>query len=363
MGKKRKTLPKEIGGLLESGNIEAIKEQLSRCEPNALTSVKYGSNIFSLSPLPREIALWAKEQGADVNFKDYYNKTPIFSQAAAWRGDVQLLIDLGAKVDVADDFGVTPLHLAALYGRLDAVRALLDAGVDVNVKSGQHDGRYGYQTPLEKTLAQDRLPYQELLAMCTLLLDRGAEITGCCREYLRRSAEQFQRDKRGIKDPAFLRSQTEGMEKLYRLFDVAPAGEVPFHDGVSPILVTETGEEAQFRQLWDFLVPPNGRAQTAQGEIIRIAGRIENELMGNGGINWDEDFRKMLRAFPQYVRLGNAFSQDDIQAAEALTSLLTAAGDAGRIDDFLCKALCACAVAWVQQNPEPLPPLEADYKR
>ena len=130
MGKKRKTLPKEIGGLLESGNIEVIKEQLSRCEPNALTSVKYGSNIFSLSPLPREIALWAKEQGADVNFKDYYNKTPIFSQAAAWQGDVQLLIDLGAKVDVADDFGVTPLHLAALYGRLDAVRALLDAGVD-----------------------------------------------------------------------------------------------------------------------------------------------------------------------------------------------------------------------------------------
>ena len=285
MGKKRKTLPKEIGGLLESGNIEVIKEQLSRCEPNALTSVKYGSNIFSLSPLPREIALWAKEQGADVNFKDYYNKTPIFSQAAAWQGDVQLLIDLGAKVDVADDFGVTPLHLAALYGRLDAVRALLDAGVDVNV-----------------------------------------------------------RDKRGIKDPAFLRSQTEGMEKLYRLFDVAPAGEVPFHDGVSPILVTETGEEAQFRQLWDFLVPPNGRAQTAQGEIIRIAGRIENELMGNGGINWDEDFRKMLRAFPQYVCLGNAFSQDDIQAAEALTSLLTAAGDAGRIDDFLCKALCASQI-------------------
>ena len=255
MGKKRKTLPKEIGGLLESGNIEVIKKQLSRCEPNALTSVKYGSNIFSLSPLPREIALWAKEQG------DYYNKTPIFSQAAAWQGDVQLLIDLGARVDVADDFGVTPLHLAALYGRLDAVRALLDAGVDVNVKSGQHDGRYGYQTPLEKTLAQDRLPYQELLAMCTLLLDRGAEITGRCREYLRRSAEQFQRNKRGIKDPAFLRSQTESLEKLYRLFDVPPAG------------------------------------------------------------------------------------------------------DAGRIDDFLCKALCACAVAWVQQNPEPLPPLEADYKR
>ena len=85
--------------------------------------------------------------------------------------------------------------------------------------------------------------------------------------------------------------------------------------------------------------------------------------MGNGGINWDEDFRKMLRAFPQYVRLGNAFSQDDIQAAEVLTGLLTAAGDEGCIDDFLCGALCACAVAWVGQNPDPLPPLKGDYKR
>lgn len=363
MAKKRKTLPREIRGLLESGNIEALKEQLSRCEPNALTSVKYGSNIFSLSPLPREIALWAKEQGADVNFKDYYGKTPIFAQAGAWQGDVQLLIDLGARVDAADNFGVTPLHLAALYGRTDQVRALLDAGVDVNVRSGRHDGRYGCQTPLEKTLAQDRLPYQNLLEMCTLLLDRGAEITDCCRESLRASAERFQRNKRGMEDSEFLRSQTESLEKLYQMFDVVPAGEVPFHDGVSPILVTETEEDAQFRQLWDFLVPPGGKARTAQGEIIRIAGRVENELMGNGGINWDEDFRKMLRAFPRYVRLGNAFSEDDVKAAEVLTGLLTAAGDAGRIDDFLCKALCACAVAWVRQNPDPLPPLEADYKR
>ena len=63
MGKKRKTLPKEIGGLLESGNIEVIKEQLSRCEPNALTSVKYGSNIFSLSPLPGRSPFGPKSRG------------------------------------------------------------------------------------------------------------------------------------------------------------------------------------------------------------------------------------------------------------------------------------------------------------
>ena len=56
---------------------------------------------------------------------------------------MQLLIDLGVNVEVADDFGVTPLHLASMYGRMDAVKALLRAGVDVDVKSGRMDGLGG----------------------------------------------------------------------------------------------------------------------------------------------------------------------------------------------------------------------------
>ncbi len=362
MAKKRKTLPKELKGLLEQGDIDGAKEQLLRCEPNAVIGGKYGSNIFSMTPLPRELAFWARDQGADVDFVDYYGRTPLFNHASAWNGDVQLLLDLGAKPDAADSFGVTPLHLAALYGRGDGVKALLNAGVDVNIQSGRIDWP-GYLTPLEKTLLQDRLPYPRLLEVCTILLDQGARITDRCREYLGKSAERFQRNKRGIRDPEFLRSQIENLDKLLTIFRVELPPEVPVHDGVSPIRVTETEETAQFRQLWDFLVPPSGRAQTAQGEAIRIAGRIQHELLDNGGINWDEDFRKMLRAFPRYVRLGNAFSQEDIQAAELLTSLLTACGDKRQAEDSLCAALCACAVAWVQQNPTPLPPLEGDYDR
>lgn len=138
---------------------------------------------------------------------------------------------------------------------------------------------------------------------------------------------------------------------------------VLIHDGISPIIVTETEETAQFQQLWNYLVPPHGRAKTAQGEIIRIAGRVQHEFLDNSGMNWDDDFRKMLYTFPKYLRLGNAFCEDNIKSAEILIHLLIAAGDKGCINDFLCSALCSCAVAWVQQNPEVIMPLQADYKR
>lgn len=50
-----------------------------------------------------EFASWAKEQGADVNFKDYYFRAErtevigaMFAVAAVYGGDVRLLIDSGA---------------------------------------------------------------------------------------------------------------------------------------------------------------------------------------------------------------------------------------------------------------------------
>ena len=65
----------------------------------------------------------------------------------------------------------------------------------------------------------------------------------------------------------------------------------PVQDGVTPIHVPQQA----------------GKAQTAQGELIRIAGRAQHEFLDNGCMNWDDDFRKMLDAFLQYHQLGNLF--------------------------------------------------------
>lgn len=355
MAKKRLTLPKETDALLAVGDIEGLKALFAKCEPNALYINKFGSNIFSRTPLPREFAFWAREQGADVNFIDHYSKTPIFYQASAWNGDVQLLIDLGADVHVAAG-GVTPLHYAALYGRPQAVKALLVAGVDAEARPKDELGRA--QSPLEMTLIQNRVPFSTLSEVCTLLLDHKAKITDEARNAVANIGKNFERVKRGIHDTEFLAQQTESLQRLYKMFDVAPAKTIEVHDGVSPIAITETGFAAQYNKLWEYLVPPSGKAQTAQGEAMRIVGKVSYEILDNGGMNWDGDFRRMLRVLPDYFRLGNALPDEDIAEVVRLTHVLRD----GRGQDEPT-TLCVYAVAWVLKNPDVLPPLPANYNR
>lgn len=48
-------------------------------------------------------------------------------------------------------------------------------------------------------------------------------------------------------------------------------------------------KEAQ--QLWASLVPQSGQADTVQGELVRVIGRLASEEYRNGNGNWDRGFR------------------------------------------------------------------------
>lgn len=140
--------------------------------------------------------------------------------------------------------------------------------------------------------------------------------------------------------------------------------EKTIHDGISPIKAPkENDEDKAFQILWDYLVPPYGQAPTAQGEIIRIAGRVRHEFLDNGCINWDEDSQEMLNAFLAYLQLGHSFDEEDVEIAQLLVQLLNENGAKGFVDDRLTATLCSCAMTWVKQNPDVLAPLPAKYSR
>ena len=71
---------------------------------------------------------------------DHIDATPLLFSAR--EGDVQnlrCLLDAGANVNEANEYGITTLMLAALEGNADAVRLLLERGANVNAAS--NDGR------------------------------------------------------------------------------------------------------------------------------------------------------------------------------------------------------------------------------
>lgn len=353
MSEKLHELPKEMEQFLKDGKIEECKKLFLMCEPNAITYK--GMNIFSLMPMPEEFAFWAKEQGADIHFKDQYGRTAIF-EIARRDGDISLLIALGADIHATWSDGCTPLHIAAARGCKKAVRTLLKAGAEVDARTKDHNG-FGHFTPLEKVLFEPSISSIKKYELAKILLDRGAEMTRRSRQFVSAFSEVFHRHNAGKKASKSLQNQAAALEKLCSLFGVEPLAETAFHDGKSPILVTDfLGYSNHFEELWQFLVPESGRAQTAQGEVIRIAGRIQHELMDNGGMNWDDDFRNMLFTFREYLRYGSPLA--DAWLDEIIDALKN-----GDVHDAMIYRLCYCAVEWVRENPEAMPLLDGDYTR
>ena len=150
-----------------------------------------------------------------------------------------------------------------------------------------------------------------------------------------------------------------GLARLYELFGVDPVAKRGVHDGTSPIAVTTSAAwQQQYNELWDCLVPSQGEAKITQGEAIRIVGRVSHEILDNGGINWDADFRKMLATLVTYLESGVPLAPEQLTEAAHLSARLGANSDEKAVD-----RLVELTVRWVMQNPNPMTFDRPDYKR
>ncbi|MCD8212449.1 MAG: hypothetical protein LUC34_00015 [Campylobacter sp.] len=130
------------------------------------------------------------------------------------------------------------------------------------------------------------------------------------------------------------------------------------NDGKSPIVLQGKNYADKFEDAWSQLVPSSGAAACMQGEIVRVIGKISHEILDNGGVNWDADFRKMTNALKEYFKAGESLETNELKQALNLIGQISL-----NSDNDIFEELGKFAVKFIERNPIPIPLNTTAYKR
>jgi len=337
---RKKLLPKDFEQMLAAGDITKLQAIFDSCDLNARGGYAK-QTALAFDQCPDTFVRWLVAQGADLAAVDSWGRTPLHARAGSHHGRIDVLLELGADVNSDSARTGTPLHAAARVQHAENARLLVVWGARVDAVN-----REGL-TPLELGLRDcTNISLERMVSLAIILLEAGAKKTSRMKILVERIGKQFEWHRAGF-NPAGVDAASAALDRLYELFDVPPVPRRQIHDGKSLIVVMATSWQEQHQELWELLVPSKGPAATIQGEVIRISGRIDYELNGNGGANWDTDYKKMADAFLEYVQTGNPLSPpDNAYAAAIVREAKRKSGDPAR--------LCKIAVAWVLLNPMPV---------
>lgn len=198
------------------------------------------------------------EAGTDLDQRDDFGSTPLVIAAVFDRPDVaDALLAAGADATIRDPQGSTPLHIATLLGRTRVVRSLLGAGVDRYARSASGAMAFDYAAA---PLPEEQAIYDVLrsrLATIGFRLDDAetAAAKPVIARLLRPSSVELQGVTYAPEDRADFPVST------------------PEAEGLDPALVAEMYREAEaLPRLYSILVVKNGKL-------------VAEEYFNDGGID------------------------------------------------------------------------------
>jgi hypothetical protein len=367
---RRKTLPKDFDELLKTADLEALKAVFDNVDVNARGGV-FKQTALAFNDCPDDLTRWLVEQGADLDSGDSYGETPLHSRSGHWQGNIAVLLELGADVNHDADGRGTPLHRAAAVGNIATAKMLLEHGADPNALNSKGQSPLVFALERCSNAQIDRMaPVAELLlnAMTAAPVKKSfigrllggsssqsSVVTPEMKGMVEKIGKNFEFHRAGF-NPESVDAASSALERLYALFEVPPVARRAMYDGKSNIVAKSSTWQNKHHEFWELLVPSRGAASTVQGEVIRISGRISDELERNGGINWDADYRKMVDVLLVHFGTGNALSpSDQDSAARCVSEIKRRDGDPAE--------LCRLAVNWVELNPKPVSLPTPEYTR
>ena len=360
-GKKRKHLFDYMSSFTFNPNLDAFKRIFEICEidatykklnafayanikdnlkflvengldPNKDCGEGYPAIVYHINSHSSCI-LYLKEQGADLDLAMEYAKRK--NNIAGMCN----LMECGAKKE-------NNLEYAMRYAQKHNYFVLIERLLDMGAKPGY----INITKVLEKSNNGDiivvsklsKIKFSNGLKIITPRMKRAVKSIGERFEFYRSSFNEE------LVDEA-----SAALDDLYKIYKVKPVPRRNIEDIKKIIVKSKTWQE-QHEELWQMLVPGSGAASSVQGELIRIVGRATDEIYRNGGVNWENEYPKMMDAIPEYIKMGKFDKNDEIIK---LSKKINANSD---MDDLYL--LSQLIVEWVLANPEIIELKNVDYK-
>lgn len=233
------------------------------------------------------------------------------------------------------------LHIAARRFKVEEVEELLRQGADIYAEDSLH------YTPLMKALARCRLEnLQEMLEIAYLLPEK---VTERQQTFVKRLGIWIGNYKNSFNKPS---KEFVDLDRAY--FNLCKRFEISVRK--KRIQLPKFTKEEQFlerkhQELFEILVPEKGVAESLQGEVIRITGKIAQEVLENSGKNWNIEYMYFLRAILNYLEKGHSLTQEQLETAKGYSNKLRAKGKGSKY----ALGLKHLAVLWVLQNETLIP--------
>lgn len=350
MAKKGKTLPSDFAEILKSGDLEAIKAVFEKCDINAYERGSLQTPALCFYEMSPKIATWLVQNGANIDATDSYGKSGLFYHAQVGNESMVLtLLELGANAKLVTKYSGGALHFAKTA---KICEILLKNGATIDTKNDMRKNALEYHLQ-----TCNNIDIEDVAKIAEILLAAGFENSKFCKEQVTQIGERFEfsRDRLDIE---FVAGIEPALQKLYKLFDVKPAPKRLKHDGVSPINLPHKSWQENFEYLWKLLVPTSGASKILQGEIVRVCGRLNDEIMRNGGGNWDSEYKKMANALTAYFASANTLDQKQFEMTKKIVAKFP-----DEVSDDEISLLLEFAVIFVEQNPNPIKLDAVKYKR